>query len=405
MNLLAAVTLVALLAVGGAPKLPPNDPAWHEQASAGDVNLPAAWAVTTGDPAVVIAVVDTGLTSSAELAPNVVPGWDFVDGDAIPTDTWGHGSQVASVAAAVGDNSIGIAGACWRCKVMPVRIAAGREVTQTRIAVGIRYAVDHGARIVNVSIDAAGPPAPELVDAVAYAVAHDVLIVASAGNNGNDDPVYPAALPGVLAVGASDEANHVEPWSTRGDWVALTAPGCEIVYDPWVGPASICGTSFTPPLVAGIAGLLLSIDQHLRASDLARILTTTATPVAGIRFGLVDAQAAVAALKVPATKPPMPARPASVRSVRVDSGRLARKQVTQIAVARGRVDIQLFSAAAARCTLAFESNDYAALALNADRNLLSLGATVPAGRYRIDLLCSKPKKTPYTLTISAAFRR
>ena len=108
---------------------------------------------------------------------------------------------------------------------MPIRVSANGSASPARIAAGITYAVDHGARIINVSLSHAGSPDAAEAAAVKYAIDRDVVVVASAGNAGTETPQYPAAYPGVLAVGASDDLDALYFWSSRGPWVSLTAPG------------------------------------------------------------------------------------------------------------------------------------------------------------------------------------
>jgi len=406
----------------------PNDPAWPQQWGSVTVHLPDAWRATVGDPRVVIAVVDTGLRTTPDAPTNLAPGWNFVDGNSNTDDTWGHGTQVTSVLAAPGDNGVGISGVCWKCTIMPIRVAVQRNVTQSAIAQGIQYAVDHGARIVNVSFAAAAPVSSDLASAVSYAEAHNVLVVAAAGNSGDSTPVFPAALPGVLAVAATDPTNQLYSWSARGDWVALASPGCQVVYDPWVGPASICGTSFSPPVVAGIAGLLLSANPSLSATQIASALEATASPVPGVHYGLVNAASALAYVGAPPPPAPAPApapaaggqtststppsgsaagaqpQAAAVhREVRLQYGRLTPTRVVVVRVRKTMLDVQLVSTAAPRCTLTIDSNSFAAISLPADQNVLSLTTPVPAGRYRVTLSCLRPRSTPYSLSIAAAF--
>ena len=212
---LATLALTGGAAVGA---VQPNDPVWAEQLGARQIGLPQVWETTTGDPGVVIATVDTGANGIPDLEGAFVPGYDFVDNDFEPQDTHagGHGSRVASVIAARGNNQIGMAGYCWGCRVMPIRVSANGSASPARIAAGIRYAVDRGARIINVSLSHAGSPDAAEAAAVAYAVERDVIVVASAGNAGTDTPQYPAAYPGVLAVGATDDLDTLYFWSSYG---------------------------------------------------------------------------------------------------------------------------------------------------------------------------------------------
>ena len=240
MKRLLLMGLATLALTGGAAvgAVQPNDPVWAEQLGARQIGLPQVWETTTGDPGVLIATVDTGANGIPDLEGALVPGYDFVDNDFEPQDTHdgSHGTRVASVLAARGNNGIGMAGHCWGCRVLPVRVSANGSATPARIAVGIRYAVDRGARIINVSLSHPGNPDEAEAAAVQYAISRGVIVVASAGNAGTEALQYPGAYPGVLAVGASDDLDDLYFWSTRGAWVSLTAPGCQMV-DRRVDPA------------------------------------------------------------------------------------------------------------------------------------------------------------------------
>ena len=183
------LVLVALALSGGAGgAIQPNDPVWAEQLGVRQIGLPEVWESTTGDPNIVIATVDTGANGFPDLEGAFVPGYDFVGSDFEPEDTHSHGTRVASVIAARGNNGIGMAGHCWGCRVMPV---------------------DRGARIINVSLSHSGSPDAEEAAAVRYAIERGVIVVASAGNSGTEAPQYPGAYPGVLAVGASDDLDDL----------------------------------------------------------------------------------------------------------------------------------------------------------------------------------------------------
>ena len=186
-----------MLAAAGSAAVQPNDPAWGGQWAQRHVRMPDVWDITTGDPSVVIATIDTGANPIPDLADALVPGWDFVDNDPEAQDLNGHGTQVASVIAARGNNGVGMAGYCWQCKVMPIRVSGNPNM----IAAGITYAVEHGARVIDISLTRPGSPHWAEESAVRYALDRGVVVIASAGNNGNEVTQYPAAYPGVLAVG------------------------------------------------------------------------------------------------------------------------------------------------------------------------------------------------------------
>src|SRR4051794_12664655 len=319
--LLVCVVLSAPAAASLA--LTPNDPAFDREWGPRLTHASELWDRTTGDRRIVIAVLDTGIAPIPEVQPALVPGWDFVENDATPQDTFGHGTWVASAIAAQGNNGQFGAGYCWGCGLMPVRVSDGHVAADTGvIARAIRWAVDHGARVITISLTGQGDDPVERA-AVDYATAHNVLVVASAGNTGDDEIVYPAAYPGVLSVTGTDPRDRLYKWSARGSWISLAAPGCATVVHIVVGAAVACGSSFAPPAIAGIAGLLLSLDPSITAARLSSVLRTTGQPVDGLAAKRIDAQAALTALGLAtpiAPPPPPPAPPTFAREVSVVSG-------------------------------------------------------------------------------------
>ena len=214
-------------------------------------------------PQTVVAVLDTGV--SLPSAERMLPGVDLVAGDDDAADENGHGTAVAAV----------IAENCRTCAILPVRVLSSNGTAPwSRVAAGIVWAVDHGARVVNVSI-AGSRGSTALRDAVAYAAARDVLVIASAGNGGDARPQYPAAYRGVVAVAATDSSGRLADWSSRGAWVDLSASGCGELPVPKSGRVWTCGTSFAAPRVAAAAGLRLAERASASAGDLAAALSTS----------------------------------------------------------------------------------------------------------------------------------
>jgi subtilisin family serine protease len=241
-----------------------------EAASSGARATGAPNSLSAAGTGTIVAVLDTGVSPvHPELAGRVLPGIDLVDHDADADDENGHGTAVAAMIAADGADGVGVAGACWRCSILPVRVlSSGGAAPWDRVAQGLVWAVDQGARVVNISVSGSGE-SPELRDAVAYAVARDVLVVASAGNSGDARPQYPAAYAGVVGVAATDAAGELYDWSTRGAWVDLAAPGCAPLPMIFGTYAWACGTSFAAPLAAGIAALARGADPAARATAVA----------------------------------------------------------------------------------------------------------------------------------------
>jgi subtilisin family serine protease len=323
----------------------PNDPSFAGQWGLSKIKCPAAWDRTTGSPSVTVAVIDTGIDlDHPELATLIVPGQDLVDlgpnptapagfrfegdfvgVDADPQDEVGHGTHVAGTIACLSNNATGVAGVTWSCHLMPVRVLARivnvNDSSDVRgvgsaadIAAGIRWAVDHGARVLNLSLGGSVDTQVER-DAIAYAIAHGALVVAAMGNaaqQGNPTS-FPGAYPDVIAVGAINQSDQRAPFSQSGPHIDVCAPGVGILSTVWNdGFATMSGTSMATPHVAGVAALILSCNPNLSAAQVADILRQTARPLRDVPadlvpndrygFGCVDAEAAL----LRACPPPIP---------------------------------------------------------------------------------------------------
>lgn len=286
---------------GAARSLTPPDPDGQHPAYAA-LGLPAAWDLTTGRPEVVVAVIDSGVDPThPDLAGAVGPGWDFVEADADPLDPPGngHGTAVAGVLAARAGNGLGGAGVCFACTLMPLRVIGLDGIAlNTNTAAAIDYAVDHGAAVVNASIYSDRSP-QRLRDAVVRARAAGVLVVAAAGNEGNDRPGYPAAFPEALSVASAASPERLATFSSFGDWVKFAAPDCAPITTLDGGSGVACATSVSAPLVAGVVALLRARAPYASAAAIEAALAATSRPVLGTRHGLVDAAAALTWLGSP----------------------------------------------------------------------------------------------------------
>ena len=270
----------------------PNDTYWPQQWGPARVSAPAAWDVTTGSAAVTIAVLDSGVDAAQpDLSGRVVAGPDFVNDDADPADDNGHGTKAAGVAGATGGNGSGVAGMCWSCRVVAVKVAdAGGTARWSDLAAGMQWAADSGAQILSISLSGAAG-SRTLADAVKYVQRRGSLVVASAGNTGDTLQRYPAAYDGVMAVAASDKNDARYGWSTSGSWVDVAAPGCNVTTAPGGGFGDFCGTSSSTPLVAGAAALLVAKGSSPAAAGQA--LAATAVPVSYVAAGRIDVAAAL----------------------------------------------------------------------------------------------------------------
>jgi thermitase len=288
-----------------------NDPDFAYEWAPRTLRLPEAWESTSGSSDVTVAVLDTGVTAGSDLTGALIPGYDFQNKDSNPADDVGHGTLVAELIAAGGNNGIGSTGVCWTCKIMPVKVLGPGGGSDTTVAAGIKWAADRGADIINMSLGGA-QTSTVLADAVAYAQAKGTLVIAAAGNDGDQAWQYPAAYDGVIAVAASDAKDDREWYSSYGYWVDVAAPGWVTdveLPDGTVEP--IEGTSFSAPRVAGIAALGLSRSPRSTSDQLAAALTGTAVPVGNyVAHGRVDAAAALGSL---------PETVASTLSTRVSS--------------------------------------------------------------------------------------
>jgi len=310
----------------------PNDLAFGEQWGIKKAGVDTAWDTTRGSATVVVAVVDTGVQVLPDLAGRVLSGRDFVNDDSNAADDQGHGTMTAGVIAARGDNHTGIAGICWTCQILPVKVL-GKDGSgsYSDIAQGVRWAADQGADIINLSLG--GDSDSQLLrDAVAYASGKGALVIAAAGNDGSSTLHYPAAIPAVLAVGASTAGDTRYSWSNYGsNWVDIAAPGCNPAQARNGIVGDFCGTSSATPFVAGVAALLASTTPTPTAAVMRTALTASAATIAGTwvpkSSGRVDAAAALASLPVtddevpPATSFRLPSGNALVRGTVVVAAR------------------------------------------------------------------------------------
>src|SRR5262249_19000614 len=153
------------------------------------------------------------------------------------------------------NNRAGVAGMCWTCSILPIKVL-GDDGTGSMddVAAGIVKATDAGARVINLSLG--GPAgAQTLQDAVDYAYARNVIIVAAGGNSGVSTPFYPAAYDHVVSVAGTDESDRLYSWSGFGPWVRIAAPGCNPAPTVDGGYATFCGTSSATPVVSGLIAL------------------------------------------------------------------------------------------------------------------------------------------------------
>lgn len=303
------------------------------------IGVPQAWKFIRESREVLVAVVDSGVDyNHPDLKGQIINGKDFMaedvtgpngEGspdtvDADPLDQFGHGTHVAGIIAAQADNHMGIAGIAPMVKVLNVKaLNAEGWGSAFAIAQGITYAADQGARIINLSLGG-GDASKPIELAVKYAQSKGALVVAAAGNSFTHTG-FPANLPGVLAVGATDTEDWLADFTNHDKRIDVMAPGVDIISTTPtfltntmvankidVFYSSMSGTSMACPMVSAQAALLLSLNPALKAEQLKELIIRTARPVGDARlFGSgriqIDASLQALATALPPAEPPAPA--------------------------------------------------------------------------------------------------
>ena len=287
----------------------PNDPDISKQVNLWNIQVPQAWEAVSDLQDVLVAVVDTGIDlDHPDLTANIWQnpgecgldangqdkrtnnvdddgngyvddwrGWNFVVGNNIPRDDQGHGTHLAGIIAAGVNNSLGIAGIAPNARLLAVKVLDVDGYSDyLRAAEGIRYAVDMGAKVINLGFGGLGS-SQVLKDAVDYALAHGSLVVAAAGNGGLNTTYYPAAYPGVISVGSVDSVLNWSLFSSSGETVSLVAPGVG-VYSTTLGGGygELSGTSVSSAHVSGVAALLAGLPNLQGVDNLRSILLNSA---------------------------------------------------------------------------------------------------------------------------------
>lgn len=257
----------------------PDDPYYSSQKYLNQIKVEAAWDTVSENRGRIIAIVDTGIDlTHPDLKNNLVSGRNVIDPAKSAQDDNGHGTSIAGVIAASGNNGEGIAGILWGSRIMPIKAVESNGTTdESKLGQGIRYAVDNGASIVVLSLGLY-KYSPFMRDVVLYAESKNVLLVAASGNDGQEVK-YPAAYPTVLAVGGVNESNQVVSNSNFGPELDIVAPWK--VYTTALGGAygKNEGTSMAAPQAAAAAALIWAKNPNMKPYQIRNLLRQTAEDV------------------------------------------------------------------------------------------------------------------------------
>ncbi len=299
----------------------PNDPLFTDQVALQVVRAEQAWDLQLASPEIIVGVIDTGIDYLHEDLADAVwvnpgedldgngrvdssdfngldddgngftddlRGWDFTDAptfpdggdfferDNDPADENGHGTSVSGLIGATGDNGKGIAGLAYGCRIMPLRAGTALGLLEEDdVAAALVYAVNNGARIVNMSFGDT-VASPLLRDVMAYAYARDCVLVASAGNAATDEIHFPSGFKQTISVGASTAQDEIAPFSNFGNFVDLVAPGVDVL-TTFQGNKyrKFGGTSASAPYVSALAALLLSRTPELSPDAVKGLLVSS----------------------------------------------------------------------------------------------------------------------------------
>ena len=280
------------------PDMTPNDPQfgsqWHHQR----ILSANAWDRTQGSPNVTIAILDSGVAGfHADLANQMVPGWNMYSNNSDTNDVYGHGTKVAGAAAAATNNLTGVSGVGFNCKIMPIRVTSTTgSASASALANGLRWAADRGARVANLSFNAASSSA--VIDAANYFASKGGVVTMSAGNNATFNSQGDIA--NILTVSATHSGDGLSGFSNTGNLIDCAAPGEGIATTTMDGGyAGVSGTSFSAPVTAGVAALMFSANPSLSSQQCMDMLRKSGDDLgspgwdASFGYGRVNAQRAV----------------------------------------------------------------------------------------------------------------
>ena len=273
------------------PQFIPNDPfygtnQWGPQLT----NCPKAWDIEQGKEYVNLTVIDTGVDFHQEFRQRMVPGWDFVnDVPTAPyqsTDDNGHGTHVAGISAAGGNDHVGIAGVAWNVGIKPLKVCGANGCATYATTEAMKYAADNQENkrvVINMSIGGSFYSRISQ-DTAAYVHKKNVVFVVATANNGKYDVCFPAGFSGIIGVGCTTAEDKLVYFSSKGQAVSVCAPGTDILscaHNTWSGYVSFSGTSMASPFTAGYACLVVSANPYLTPAEVKEILEQTADPIEG----------------------------------------------------------------------------------------------------------------------------
>ncbi len=264
---------------GGAPNDPNYAQQWHHQ----KIQSENAWAISTGNTGVIVAVLDTGLNLSlSEFAGRVLPGHDYVNNDNDPSDDNGHGTAVTGTIAANANNAVLVAGVNWQCRILPEKVlAADNTGFYSNWAQALYDVTDLGAKVVNISAGGTNDSAT-LQAAIDYAIAHGTIVVTITHNDGVGTVRFPGRLPQCITVGGTERNDTLSSFSNFGPSVDLVAPARDIYTVGSNGALQFWfGTSFAAPQVCGVAAIIAGLHPEVDQAGMEQILCASAEDQVG----------------------------------------------------------------------------------------------------------------------------
>ena len=326
----------------------PNDEKYPSQWHLPKISAPDGWDMCTGSDIAPIAIIDSGVDPThPDLSDKLICGYNFVENNTDTHDTLGHGTAVAGTAAAISNNVAGVAGVAWGNPIMPlVVLNSDNSATYYNVAKAITFAADNGIRVINISLGGSSSSST-MQNAINYAWTKGTLVFACAMNNATSTPNYPAACEHVMAVSATTSSDTRASFSNYGAWIDIAAPGVSILttnrgggYGYW------SGTSFSSPVAAGLAGLIISANPDLTNTQVVEIITQNADDLGDPGFdqyygyGRVNAHASLVAAIGTAPEPEPDITDPLVSITSPDEGSTVSSSITVSVSATDNVEIE-----------------------------------------------------------------